>query len=129
MKVADFFWFRPFESRQDAVVGFRFRYDKKMVAAIKRIIRAHNSRVVDSARRIYHAGGWLPEHKCWFVEEPVLPAVLDAFRAAGYEIRWFRRPEDASGYRLPGPVAEFLAELERRYGLEPGALTGPKPEG
>lgn len=95
-KVIELFWFQPFESRRgvDTVVGLRFRYDQAVVGALRELLQAAKPRVVDPARNIYSAGGWLSYHRCWYVEEPVLPAVLKLFRSAGYTPRWREPPGD-----------------------------------
>jgi hypothetical protein len=132
----------------DTVVGLRFRYDRAIVEALKGLLRAAKPQVADPARNIHNAGGWLDYYYCWFVEEPVLPAVLELFRSAGYTPRWRELPGDiiawleetdpelaAAFRRLPSHVLELVAGVAgywREQNVRPvrlpcGCWLGPCP--
>lgn len=83
MIVITVFRFQPFGSRDDTVVGLRFRYDARLVGLLKALLRLERRRVP----RWPVAGGWLPEYRCWFVEERVWPAIAVALQAAGYRLQ------------------------------------------
>jgi len=75
--------FQPFGSRQgiDEVVRLRFEYDSALIARLKAILAVyavgHTSRTV---------GGWLPEHRCWFVECDVWAVVKMELLFLGHAI-------------------------------------------
>jgi hypothetical protein len=72
--------FQPFESRVgvDTVLALRFKYDPELIDVLKSALR-EASRVLG----IYNAGGWLAEHRCWFVERNAWPLVRERLAAAG----------------------------------------------
>jgi len=84
MRMITAFRFQPFESRQgqDTVIGLRFKYDAQLVAGLKSILKQCRGRAVRKDRHQHSAGGWLPEHKVWFVEENVWPRVALALKNA-----------------------------------------------
>jgi hypothetical protein len=73
--------FQPFSSRTgvDTVVGLAFRYDADLVAKLKTILREARSHCRVSG----HPGGWLDEHRKWFVEPAAWPFVRRRLEAAG----------------------------------------------
>jgi hypothetical protein len=75
--------FQPFESRvgTDTVLGLRFPYDPALADLLKFAYREAGARA-----GVRSPGGWLPEHKCWFVERAVWPAVRDCLERAGHTI-------------------------------------------
>jgi hypothetical protein len=76
--------FQPFASREgvDTVLGLTFRYDPALVGLLKAAIRSEGLR-----QGVKCPGGWLAEHRCWFVERPVWPAVREALARAGHAAR------------------------------------------
>jgi hypothetical protein len=75
--------FQPFESRVgiDTVLGLRFPYDPALPGLLKSAYREAGARA-----GVRSPGGWLPEHKCWFVERAVWPAVRDCLVRAGHKV-------------------------------------------
>jgi hypothetical protein len=75
--------FQPFQSRAgiDTVLGLSFPYDPALAALLK---SAYREAGVREGVRI--PGGWLPEHKCWFVERAVWPAVRACLARAGHKV-------------------------------------------
>jgi hypothetical protein len=76
---------QPFESRQDTVVALHFAYDPGVVAVLKAALRAAR----EEARRrgeVANVGGWLPEHRVWFVERFAWPLVRHCLLAAGHTL-------------------------------------------
>jgi hypothetical protein len=82
--------FQPFESRQgvDTVLALKFRYAPELIGALKGAL--HRAARVLGLRNV---GGWLPEHRCWFVERDAWPLVRERLLAAGV-------------YRFKGPEAD-----------------------
>jgi hypothetical protein len=74
--------FQPFRSRQgiDTVVGLRCVYDPGFVEEIKRSLRSAGRWL-----KLKNPGGWLAEHRVWFVEWAAWPFVRDDLRRAGFE--------------------------------------------
>lgn len=81
--------FQPFASRHgvDTVFTLSFLYDPALVELLKAVFARSRDVARDPAAHIDAAGGWLPHHKCWFVEPVVWPEIKDALEAAGYAIR------------------------------------------
>ena len=75
--------FQPFESRQgfDEVVRLRFDYSHALVARLKAILAVY---AVGAPQKV--VGGWLPEHRCWFVEPEVWDVVRDELQFLGHQI-------------------------------------------
>ena len=75
------FRFQPFESRVgvDTVIGLRFKSDRDLVQLLKALLRKY--------RKDRQAGGWLPDHRVWFVEESIWPLVATELRVRGYRIQ------------------------------------------
>jgi hypothetical protein len=106
--------FQPFESRRgvDTVLALRFRYDPDVIEVLKDAIRR-----ASRDRGIRNAGGWLAEHRSWFVERQAWPCVRDQLRQAGYT--------------LVGPEAACPGEGRREQsrpggGLGPAAVAPPR---
>jgi hypothetical protein len=76
------FAFQPFSSRTgfDTVLGLRFSFDRDLVELLKEALRNLKPGFPGSP------GGWLPEHRAWFVERAVWPAVSTRLRAAGCDV-------------------------------------------
>ena len=57
--------FQPFQSRVglDTVVRLRFEYDAALVARLKALLTVY---AAGTEHKI--VGGWLPKHRCWFIE-------------------------------------------------------------
>jgi hypothetical protein len=76
--------FQPFASREriDVVVGLSFDYDPHLVEVLKATLRDV---------RAYHQGlpqgGWLKDHKKWFVEIAAWPRVKGRLTRLGYIVR------------------------------------------
>jgi hypothetical protein len=85
--------FQPFESRVgiDTVLGLSFRYDAALIELLKSALRQAGAR-----ERVRNPGGWVREHKCWFVERAVWPAVRACLVRAGHEVVE-HDPEPAGG--------------------------------
>ena len=77
--------FQPFESRQhdprDKVRSLRFKYDPELIDQLKEAIGAHRWRFGRHTFPRCTPGGWLPEHKVWFVEREIYDEVR-------YELEW-----------------------------------------
>jgi hypothetical protein len=75
--------FQPFGSRVgiDTVVKLEFAYDARLVALLKGAIRQARP----STRK--NAGGWLAEHRAWFVERDVWPTVRALLEEEGVCLR------------------------------------------
>jgi hypothetical protein len=101
------FAFQPFESRQgrDTVVGLRFKYDPALIDTLKDAIRT-------AARHLRqrNLGGWLPEHKCWFVERRAWRMVRQRLVEAGCTIT--DEPAEESPTPPPPPGATPPAAWE-----------------
>jgi hypothetical protein len=74
--------FRPFSDRDVAMVGLEFRYDAGLVAQLKAILRQAWSRC--AGRR--YPGGWLAEHRRWYVEPGAWPYVRRRLEESGYTL-------------------------------------------
>lgn len=78
-----YFMFQPFGSRvgKDKVISLRLdRYDPQVVKDLKAAI--------DKAQRILrkkNQGGWLPDHKCWFIESAAWDVVEDEMCKKGHD--------------------------------------------
>jgi hypothetical protein len=81
--------FQAFSSRTDSLVRLRFRYDAQLVGRLKETLREARRLAGGPAGR--PAGGWLAEHRCWFVEPCVWP--------------WVRQKLVEAGCVLEGPAA------------------------
>jgi hypothetical protein len=96
--------FQPFQSRvgKDTVLGLRFGYDPELVAVLKSAVR-------EAARAlgVGFRGGWLPEHKLWFVENDAWPSVRRRLLEAGHTLR--NEPDLAAE-----ADAQRLREIEAR---------------
>lgn len=75
--------FQPFQSRSgmDVVMRLRFEYHPALIARLKALLAVY---AVGSERKI--VGGWLPEHRVWFVEPSVWDVVRDELQFLGYRI-------------------------------------------
>ena len=75
--------FQPFSSRHglDEVVRLRFDYSHALVARLKAILAVY---AVGAPQKV--VGGWLPEHRCWFVEPEVWDVVRDELQFLGHQI-------------------------------------------
>ena len=59
--------FRPFTSRPEGVIS--------VVHTLKQSLARWKTLAYDPSQRRLTPGEWLPEHKSWFVEEIIWPAV------------------------------------------------------
>jgi hypothetical protein len=82
------FLFQPFESRQgiDVVVGLRFDYDPALIAHLKHALDAYKAQAVNPELRRRTPGGWLAQHRCWFVEPEIWELVSLELAFHGYRI-------------------------------------------
>jgi hypothetical protein len=82
------FLFQPFESRQasDVVVGLRFDYDAALIAHLKHALDLYKDQAVNPKLHRLTAGGWLPGHRCWFVEPDIWGLVELELAFHGYRI-------------------------------------------
>jgi hypothetical protein len=96
--------FQPFSSRVgiDTVIKLEFAYDALLVALVKGAIR--------QARPSMHktAGGWLAEHRAWFVERDVWPKVMAALEEEGVRLRG-DVGNDTGPHRRPHPAGQTPA--------------------
>jgi hypothetical protein len=90
--------FQPFPSRAgvDTVLGLSFTYDRAVVDTIKQTLGQEKARLGGTQ------GGWLAEHKLWFVEPATWPAVRRRLAAAGCTFD----EETAGTEPVPEPVPE-----------------------
>jgi hypothetical protein len=111
--------FQPFESRvgRDTVLALRFQYNAEVVEVLKQALR-------DAGRRLgrRNLGGWLEEHRVWFVERCAWPLVrerlagigcsfLDAEADSGrQERRTYSPPAD-----VRGTVKAWYREMAMRF--------------
>lgn len=77
--------FQPFSSRQgvDEVMGVSFPYDARLVARLKALLAVYGV-----GHKYKTAGGWLAQHRCWFIE-------VDVWELAKLELLFL-------GYRIVG---------------------------
>jgi hypothetical protein len=114
--------FQPFESRVgiDTVLGLRFPYDLALAGLLKSAYREAGAR-----EGVRSPGGWLAEHKCWFVERAVWPAVRACLERAGHTIIEEGAEGEPEAPRRngtrPQPIdpravlRAWLAEMRRRW--------------
>ncbi len=78
---------QPFESRvgEDTIVMLRFGYNPEAVTAIKGYVREHRAEYPRG--KAFHAGGWLPDKRAWFVEERLWPQLAQRLSDLGYVMR------------------------------------------
>jgi hypothetical protein len=76
--------FQPFASRQgiDTVYRLRFQYDPDIILILKAAL--HRARGTLGGNNL---GGWLEEHRCWFVEPSAWPLVADQLRRNGCQLQ------------------------------------------
>jgi hypothetical protein len=104
--------FQPFESRVgvDTVLKLEFRYDAGLIATLKDAIGRARHTVGGK-----NLGGWLPEHKVWFVERRAWEVVRRHLLAAGCQLVGPEEDEDhAAGADLSSGTT-----LPRRAGRQP----------
>jgi hypothetical protein len=121
------FRFQPFPSRaaQPPVVGLRFAYDAALVARFKAALAVCKGWALDPQQRIYTAGGWLPEERCWFVEPAAWPTVRAALVAFGATCVEGDRPREVSHSAAasgapPIPRAEWRSEVGQPASADDG---------
>jgi len=75
--------FQPFQSRVgiDTVVRLQFDYDQALVSRLKAILSVY---AVGTEHKTI--GGWLPKHRCWFVEPSVWDVVKMELLFLGHRI-------------------------------------------
>jgi hypothetical protein len=76
--------FQPFSSRAgvDTVLALAFRYDPELIAQLKAALRE-----TGRSAGVRQPGGWLPEHRVWFVERCVWPDVRARLLRHGHAVR------------------------------------------
>jgi hypothetical protein len=110
--------FQPFSSRVglDTVAGLEFAYDRDLIAVLKEGIR--------DARRWFgrpNLGGWLPEHRKWFVEWIAWPTVKDHLERAGHTVEdagageHRERARHANGHSQARPPLDVKAAVSRWF--------------
>jgi hypothetical protein len=111
------FSFQPFESREgrDTVVGLRFRYDPGLIQVLKDALRVAGETLYER-----NLGGWLPEHKAWFVERRAWRIVRQRLVEAGCVITGqpadeAPRPEAARPVRWEEVIRQWYRELVLRW--------------
>jgi hypothetical protein len=77
---------QPFQSRLglDTVVRLRFEYDAALVSRLKAILAVY---AVGTPHKV--VGGWLPEHRAWFVEPSVWDVVRMELLFLGHRVKEF----------------------------------------
>jgi hypothetical protein len=108
--------FQPFSSRVgvDTVAGLSFPYDAGVVAVLK-------DGIAEARRRFGrpNLGGWLPEHRRWFVEWVAWPTVrrhlLDAGHTADDAGAGERREQDAGGQSRARAPLDVGAAVSRWF--------------
>jgi hypothetical protein len=91
--------FQPFGSRvgKDKVVGLKFSYSPAVVRLLKDAMQA-----AARSAGLRSQGGWLDEHRCWYVEPAIWPPVREKLIRAGCTLRGdpeFAREEEARRLR------------------------------
>ena len=81
--------FQPFESRIgiDCVMRLAFDYDSVLVSHLKKILAAYKTDAVNPTLRRMTPGGWLSQHRCWFLEPCIWEAVRFELEFSGYRIQ------------------------------------------
>jgi hypothetical protein len=76
--------FQPFTSRlgRDEVMRLQFDYDSALVSRLKAILSVY---VVGTEHKTI--GGWLPKHRCWFVEASAWEMVRMELLFLGHRVR------------------------------------------
>jgi hypothetical protein len=104
--------FQPFESRAgiDTVLALAFEYDAGTVADLKAAIgRARYS--VGAG----NLGGWLGEHRCWFVERDAWPIVRQCLQAAGHRLVGPEANEPGPGRSSGSSVVDVRSAVKSWY--------------
>lgn len=80
--------FQPFESRigTDTVIRLKFPWDRNLVDELKRLLSLYRREALNPDRNQHAPGGWLPEHRCWFIEPIIWPVVKMELVWLGYAI-------------------------------------------
>jgi len=102
--------FMPFESRQGSYV-YKLQtsiYDAEYVRRLKHLLRELKWEACDPDRNIYQAGGWLAEHRAWFVEPVIWPQVRKQLEYFGYSL-----------HETGESAGEFLPNWARVLGVKP----------
>jgi hypothetical protein len=76
--------FMPFASRagRDTVLRLRFHYSADVVRTLKWALRAFRPLAAPQPT----CGGWLPEHRAWFVEKSCFPLVQRELERRGHTV-------------------------------------------
>jgi hypothetical protein len=76
--------FQPFQSRLgiDDVIRLHFDYDPALVSRLKAILAVYQ---VGTAHKT--VGGWLPKHRCWFIEPDAWEMVRMELLFLGHRVR------------------------------------------
>ncbi len=67
--------FCPFKDPEHQALCLRFDYDYSTVECLKVALRSANKIGANDPTKIRPAGGWLPSHRCWFVQPWAWPIV------------------------------------------------------
>jgi hypothetical protein len=108
--------FQPFKSRVgvDTVLRLRSPYDAELVGALKAALAA--AKQILGSKNV---GGWLPDHRVWWVERAAWPYVRDFLEALGHTVS--ERPAQPSGSAREGldPPAPVREDERRQPRLAP----------
>jgi hypothetical protein len=115
--------FQPFETRigVDTVLKLEFRYHADLVATLKDAIQ--RARHVRGGKNL---GGWLPEHKAWFVERRAWDIVRQYLLSAGCELVGPEENEDHAARAYPSSGTTLPRRTERQP-LPIAEVTSPSP--
>jgi hypothetical protein len=97
--------FQPFAARQgiDTVLPLSFSFDRDVIETIKTGLRSFRRESGDT-----NVGGWLPEHRAWFIERDAWLCVRSHLQDAGYDVIGPEAEEDRPA-RQPLPLAASRA--------------------
>ena len=88
-KLISYSLFRPFESRDEDVIGIKFQYNKDVIQIIKTVLNKYRNPeagIIDRTRNIQHPGGWLSKQRCWFCEQAIWPELARELKKAGFNV-------------------------------------------
>jgi hypothetical protein len=107
--------FQPFASRAgvDTVLGLSFRYDQGLIDQLKAALREAGPHT-----GVKQPGGWLAEHRVWFVERCVWPDVRARLIRHGHTIH-----EGQAEAPRPKPAPPRAADRRTAALLEEWAWT------
>jgi len=85
------FKFMPFPERarsspDDCLIGLDFTINKEISKTLKRAIKHFHDKAVRNKVVKTSPGGWLPSHKCWYVDPEIWPDVREMLVNIGCSI-------------------------------------------